>query len=65
MKYLKIFKNESDYYTFKGGGDFITPNVSFIEESNGIKCNPYIPPALAGDVAYWDGSKIKTTPLSS
>ena len=51
----------------RGGGSYITPNLCYIEETKGVKCNPYIPPvpALAGDVAYWDGSQVKTTPLSS
>ena len=50
----------------RGGGSYITPNLCYIEETKGVKCNPYIPPvpALAGDVAYWDGSQVKTTPLS-
>ena len=43
--------------------------MCYINEVKGIKYNPYIPPkplpALAGDVAYWDGSKVKTTPLSN
>jgi hypothetical protein len=47
------------------GGSYITPNLCYIKETKGVKCNPYItPPALAGDVAYWDGSKVKTIPLS-
>ena len=43
--------------------------MCYINEIKGLKFNPYIPPkplpALAGDVAYWDGSKVKTTPLSN
>ena len=67
MKYLKIFNNSADYQAFKGGGgDYITPNVSYVKETEGIKLKPYTPPpVLAGDVAYWDGSSVKTTPLSS
>ena len=50
-----------------GGGGYVTPNVCYVDEVKGMKFNPYIPPplAIAGDVAYWDGSKVKTTPLSS
>ena len=65
MKYIKIFNNDTEYQAFKGGGDFITPNVSYIKETEGIKLKPYTPPVLAGDVAYWDGSSVKTTPLSN
>lgn len=39
MEYLKIFSSESDYQTFKEGNDWITPNVSIIEENKGIKYN--------------------------
>ena len=39
MWYLKKFSNISDYESFKGGG-WITPNVSYIEETNGIYYNP-------------------------
>ena len=67
MKYLKVFEKENNYTEYKDSSDWITPNVSLIRETGGIKCKPYIPPppAMAGDVAYWDGSKVKTTPLSS
>lgn len=67
MKYLKVFNNSTEYQTFKEGGDFITPNVSYIKEMEGIKLKPYTPPppAMVGDVAYWDGSSVKTTPLSN
>ena len=69
MKYLKVFENESNYTSYKNSEDYITPNVSMIKATGGFRCKPYIPPpptlAVAGDVAYWDGSKVKTTPLSS
>lgn len=32
MKYLKKFQTNADYQTFKGSDDWITPNVSLIEE---------------------------------
>jgi hypothetical protein len=65
MKYLKIFENESNYTSYKNSEDYITPNVSMIKATGGTKCKPYIPPqVLVGDVAYWDGSSVKTTPLS-
>ena len=39
MKYLKDFSTESDYQTFKGGGDWATPNVSFINKDKRIFYN--------------------------
>ena len=67
MKYCRIFETESNYTDFVNGSDYVTPNLCVIRSTGGTKCKPYIPPipAAAGDVAYWDGSKVKTTPLSS
>ena len=39
MKYLKQFKQTSEYEVFKESEDFITPNVSYIVEGNGIVYN--------------------------
>lgn len=73
MKYLKRFNKTSDYETFKSGEEYVTPNVTYISEIKGFRFNPKIKPvtppseptlAMAGDVAYWDGYKVKTTPLS-
>lgn len=36
-----------------------------IASSMQLGTNNTASPAMAGDVAYWDGSKVKTTPLSS
>ena len=64
MKYLKVFENESNYTSYKNSKDYITPNVSMIKATGGFRCKPYTPPAKAGDVAYWNGSSVKTTPHS-
>ena len=40
MKYLKYFEELSAYEAYKNGSDFITPNVSYIEEIKGVS---YIP----------------------
>lgn len=42
MKYLKKFQTNADYQTFKGGGDWVTPNVSVIEEKISSNDNNYI-----------------------
>ena len=39
MYYLKKFQIDSEYQEFKGG-DFITPNVSTVEENNKVYYNP-------------------------
>ena len=39
MKFLKLFNLKSEYDTYKESSEFVTPNVSFIEET-GIQ---YIP----------------------
>jgi hypothetical protein len=68
MKYCRVFEAESNYTDFINSSDYVTPNLCVIRSTGGTKCKPYIPPpptlAVAGDVAYWDGSKVKTTPLS-
>jgi hypothetical protein len=68
MKYCRVFETESNYTDFVNGSDYVTPNLCVIRSTGGTKCKPYIPPpivAVAGDVAYWDGSSVKTIPLSS
>ena len=40
MKYLKLFKKESDYQSFTENDDFVTPNVSFAKEENKVFYNP-------------------------
>ena len=65
MKYLKLFNDNNEYQAFVGGGDYVIPNVSYIEETQSINLQEYKTPSLAGDVAYWDGSNVKTTPLSN
>ena len=68
MKYLKTFTDESSYETFKNSSEWVTPNICYLKSSDGVAYGAYVPPppqlALAGDVAYWDGSKVKTTPYS-
>jgi hypothetical protein len=36
MKYLKYFKTEADYTTYKDGEDFILPNVSYVVDANSV-----------------------------
>lgn len=36
MKYLKTFSTESEYQAFKDGDDWVTPNVSTIDENNSV-----------------------------
>jgi hypothetical protein len=37
MKYLKYFETEAGYASYKNGSDFITPNVSYIVETNDVQ----------------------------
>ena len=62
MKYLKQFANESDFQAFKEGEDFVLPNVSYILGSEKVEFEEYrfIMENKAGDIAYWDGSKVST-----
>lgn len=42
MKYLKQFKQVSEYEAFKAGDEYITPNVSFVEDSNEVMFGPVV-----------------------
>lgn len=39
MKYLKKFQTNTDYQAFKDGDNWVTPNVSTIEENKSVKYN--------------------------
>ena len=66
MKYLKLFQNENEYLSYKDSSDYITPNVSVIFENRSVRYQKKIKQlAKVGDIAYWDGSSVKTTPLSN
>ena len=65
MKYLKVLENEAAHKAFKSGSEYVEPHICYLKDSGGIRWKAYTPPpALAGDVAYWDGSKVKTTPYA-
>lgn len=70
--YLKIFKNENEYDTIWRSGELPEDSIALIKDGDNVLngsiryyAPPPPPPVLAGDVAYWDGSKVKTTPLNS
>ena len=41
MKYVKKFSTDADYQAFTEGGGYVTPNVCYVEETNGIIVKPY------------------------
>ena len=46
-----------------GGRDYVEPHVVLVEETNTVSYKAITPPplpAMAGDIAYWDGSSVKT-----
>ena len=46
MKYLKYFEQASAYEAYKNGSDFVTPNVSYVVETEDVyyeSCAPYVP----------------------
>lgn len=64
MKYLRLFETESEYQTYVDSGELVLPNVSYIREVGRCNFRPYILPSIeVGDVAYWDGSSVKTVSL--
>lgn len=67
MKYLRVLQDETAYDTFKNSTEYITPNICYLQSSGGIRRKlrlPPPPPVALCDVAYWDGSSVKTTPYS-
>lgn len=71
--YLKKFNSREEYETAWKSGLLPQDGVSFIDDNITIEGNSFAgevkfwvpPPVLVGDVAYWDGQKVKTTPLSN
>ena len=41
MKYLKYFKTDADYQNYFNSDGFVTPNVSYVEDTNIVYYNPY------------------------
>jgi hypothetical protein len=61
MKYLKYFETEAAHASYKTSSDYVLPNVSYVEETKDVWYEPKVLElAVAGDIAYWDGSKVKT-----
>ena len=79
MKHLKLFETQLEYDSYANSEGYIIPNVSYILENGWVNFHAYsgggggdtpsepdVPiTADVGDIAYWDGSTVKTTPLSS
>ena len=63
MKYIKLFEKSFEYDNFRNSSEWITPNVSYVVEASKCNFQPYVKPAYtmtAGDIAYWNGSKVET-----
>lgn len=67
MKHLKKFETNSAFDEFKAGDQYILPNVSFVVANKHVSFDPYVPPTPINlcDVAYWDGTKVRTCALDS
>ena len=52
MKYIKRFKLESEYELYRSGEEFITPNVSFVDDYREVFFNPFYEEKTEGDVYY-------------
>jgi hypothetical protein len=42
MKYINKFSTNADYQAFTEGGGYVTPNICYVEETNGIIVKPEI-----------------------
>ena len=59
MAYLDIFNTQEEYLAYKNSSDFVTPNISLIlDDSYNVKYQEFVPPAMYGDIVFWDGSKV-------
>jgi hypothetical protein len=54
MKHLKLFNDAASYDAWKASEDFITPNVSYIEDGKKVEFEAYrfVMENKAGDIAY-------------
>lgn len=59
MKYLKKFEQHSDYETFRGGVEYITPNVSVCVNEDEVHYNPYYDNPILKFTAEEANSTIK------
>ena len=57
MKYLKKFNQASEYEAFKAGDEYITPNVSFVKDSNEVMFNSVIKQIQIFDNTSYDDRK--------
>lgn len=59
MKYLTNFKTKEEYEAFKASGEYLTPNVSFIETAGSVINDSYqIPGGSASSVEYLDVTEL-------
>lgn len=66
--YIKTFTAETDYQAFKNGVDFVTPNVSLVEEAglDLVHFNSYVPPAPIPSADFgWSQSVVTATTKSA
>lgn len=60
MKYLRYFKTSGEYTP-----PTVLPNVSYVVETEDVSFKPYVaPPISLCDIAYWDGSAVRTVSQS-
>lgn len=59
-KYLTNFKTKEEYEAFRGGNQYITPNVSFVEDSGSIINDQYQIPGGGGGSRNIDYLDIAT-----
>ena len=58
MKYLTNFKTKEEYEAFKASGEYITPNVSFIETAGSVINDSYQVPTSGGGGGNTGGGVI-------
>lgn len=66
MKYLKLFKTETEYNQFKDSENYVLPNVNLISENNELIFNPNVEAASPNIICTYDVTDIsRETRLTS
>ena len=62
MKYINKFPTNADYQAFTEGGGYVTPNICYVDETNGIVMEPEIKEPLNMDIFEYDNiTMLETT----
>ena len=53
MKYINKFSTNADYQAFTEGGGYVTPNICYVEENEGLVFKPEKPSVKLNNLITW------------